>query len=264
MKRPSTGNRDRVEKRRQGSKSDKTRLTALEFLHHDQAFGAVNKPGGVLTQAPPGIDSIECRARTARATITGAQHPYIGVPHRLDRPASGVLLLGWSRSATKKLAEQFERRAVDKTYWCVVAGQVPGPAGQWSDWMRKIPDQAQSEIVPHDHPDAQWAALQYRVLGQSRGLSWLRIELETGRTHQIRLQCASRGFPILGDDLYGSAHPFGPQVTDTRARWIALHARRLSCQSPSNPGPPLVITAPLFHHWEAFYEAFADMRTLDV
>ncbi len=238
-------------------------MDSLEFLHSDDTFAALNKPGGVLTQAPPGIDSIEFRARRWRASQLGTPHPYVGLPHRLDRPASGVLVIGWTRNATKRVAEQFERRSVEKIYWCLVSGTVSEEVGQWTDWMRKIPDQAKSELVPADHPDAQLAVLQYRVLGRTQDQTWLGIVLETGRTHQIRVQCAARGHPILGDDLYGARHPFGPQTSDLRQRWIALHARQLTLQSPARPGSPLVITAPLSHHWEHWQREFAALPRND-
>lgn len=232
-------------------------------LDRRENWVAINKPGGVLTQAPPGIDSIELRVfrwREEQAGGSTASGPYVGVPHRLDRPVSGVILLGLSRNMTRKLAELFQRREVTKHYWAVVEGEVAGEAGTWSDFMRKIPDEARSEVVPADHPEAQLAVLNYRVLGRSSGRTWLRIELETGRTHQIRLQCSSRGYPIWGDELYGARTPFGPQTADLRERWIGLHARRLSFREPGGQaGAMVTLVAPLFTPWEACAELFPQM-----
>jgi 23S rRNA-/tRNA-specific pseudouridylate synthase len=170
------------------------------------------------------------------------------------------MLLGLSRNMTRRLAELFQRREVSKYYWAVVEGVVPDDAGSWSDFMRKIPDEARSEIVPAEHPDAQVAILNYRVLGRAAGLSWLRIDLETGRTHQIRLQCASRGWPILGDELYGAVRAFGPQTADLRERWIGLHARRLSFREPGAGGGKLVsVVAPLYECWRELTGVFPQM-----
>jgi 23S rRNA pseudouridine1911/1915/1917 synthase len=268
-------------------------LLALEELRTDDLLCcrgnwlAINKPGGVLTQAPPGIDSIELRAyrwrekqvrraelgvqdaampyiRRAEPELQDAVVPYIGVPHRLDRPVSGVMLLGLSRNLTRKLSELFQRREVSKHYWAVVEGAVDSEAGTWSDFMRKIPDQARSEIVSAEHPEAQLAVLNYRVLGRAAGLTWLRVELETGRTHQIRLQCSARGHPVIGDELYGSQSAFGPSTTDLRERWIGLHARRLSFRDPGGSGNErLDLVAPLYTPWAAIVVHFPQMLELN-
>jgi 23S rRNA-/tRNA-specific pseudouridylate synthase len=228
---------------------------------------AVNKPAGVLTQAPPGIDSVELRVyrwRQSQLDCFANDACYVGVPHRLDRPVSGVMLLGLSRNMTRKLAELFQRREVTKHYWAVVEGEFAGDAGTWSDFMRKIPDEARSEIVAAEHPDAQLAVLNYQVLGRAAGLTWLRIELETGRTHQIRLQCSARGYPIIGDELYGARMAFGPQTQDTRERWIGLHARRLSFREPGGQaGQVCTLVAPLYVPWEKLADAFPNMLELE-
>ena len=122
---------------------------------------------------------------------------------------------------------------------------MPDDEGVWEDFMRKIPDQPQAEIVPPDHPDARLARLSYRVIARSRGLTRLAITLETGRMHQIRLQAASRGWPIWGDYQYGAQLPYGPPEEDPRRRWIALHARRLAFQHPMTREPVEVIAPPL-------------------
>ena len=148
------------------------------------------------------------------------------------------------------LSRQFERRRVRKTYWAVVEGQIAETQGRWTDHVRKIPHEAQAEIVASDHPDAEEALLDYRVLGECKAGTWLEIELGTGRYHQIRIQAAARGLPILGDGLYGSQRSFGPQYEDQRLRAIALHARRLGFFHPVTK-EPAVVTADLPHAWAA-------------
>lgn len=207
-------------------------LFDVTLLWQHESCCVINKPGGVLTQAPPGIDSLEFRLRQFRGKQTQGQQDYVGVPHRLDRPVSGAMVFGWNRNTTRKIAAQFEQRRVVKKYWAVVEGKLAEPSGTWQDVMRKVPDEARSEIVSDDHPDGQTARLHFRVMGQAAEQTWIEIELETGRTHQIRLQASSRGCPILGDSLYGSRQVFGPQVIDERARWIALHSRYLEFELP--------------------------------
>jgi 23S rRNA pseudouridine1911/1915/1917 synthase len=105
-------------------------------------------------------------------------------------------------------------------------------------------------VAEADDPDAQVAVLSYRVLGTFPWGDWLRIELQTGRTHQIRVQAAARGHPVLGDFHYGASVPFGPQHEDERLRAIALHARSLSFRHPDTR-EPLSVTAPVSADWLA-------------
>ena len=228
----------------------------LRVLHDDGLCLVVDKPGGLLTQAPPDIDSVELRLKEwFRDQNPDAKQIYCGVPHRLDRPATGAMLFSRNATGTKHLGEQFRNRSVTKLYWTIVGGEVSEPAGSWTDYMRKVPGQPRSEIVASDHPDAQLAMLRYRCLASSSLGSLLEIQLETGRTHQIRLQASSRCLPILGDELYGSTHSFGPPSFDKRARWIALHARQLNFDHPTLRRR-FRIVAPLFAHWAPFLEQF--------
>src|SRR5205085_4693999 len=100
------------------------------------------------------------------------------------------------------------------------------------------------EIITEEHPDTQRAVLNYRTISSTSQGSLLEIELQTGRMHQIRIQCASRGHPILGDILYGSRFPFGPQCEDHRLRSIALHARQLSIIRLGCDEPETFIASP--------------------
>ena len=193
----------------------------------------VVKPGGLATQAPPGIDSLEARVKEFLRIRDGKTGKvYLGIPHRLDRPVSGVMVLARHVRAARRLAEQFEARTVIKKYWAVVEGVVSPETGTWTDRLRKIPDAAQVEVVSPEHREGRLAILYYRVLASDGRTSWLEIDLETGRTHQIRVQAASRSHPIVGDAQYGGVLPFGPVTDDVRRRWIALHARRLEFRHP--------------------------------
>ena len=228
------------------------KLPPPEILLEHGACIILNKPGGVLTQAPPGIDSIETRLK--QYLKTRDEKPgkvYVGVPHRLDRPVSGVMVMVKNVRAAQRLSAQFRNRTVGKTYWAVVEGAIIPPDGTWRDWMRKIPGEARSEMVTASHPDAQEAVLHYRTQAVVNGRSWIEIQLETGRTHQIRLQTSDHGHPILGDELYGSETEFGPQTFDTRKRWIALHARSLNFDHPIIKNERVSESAPLPSYWES-------------
>lgn len=209
----------------------------------------VNKPGGLLTQSPPGIDSLEDRVRAfekARAETQG--NIYLGVPHRLDRPASGAIAFTRNVRATRRLADQFAARVVEKTYWALLEGKLEKAQGSLTDYMRKIPGEARSELVDAGHEDARLAILHYLVVAQWENTTWVQIRLETGRTHQIRLQMSSIGCPIQGDSLYGAQSFFGPTAADVRDRWIALHARQLSFLHPKTQ-ERVTVVAPLPDAW---------------
>lgn len=238
----------------------KSTLPHPEVIYEQGAVIVMNKPGGLLTQGPPGIDSLELR--TKKWLIERENKPgkaYLGVPHRLDRPVSGAIVVVKNVRAAKRISEQFRERTVRKIYWAVVAGSIDSPAGTWTDWMRKIPDEAKSEIVDEDHVDAKKAILNYRVLNSTNGLSLIEIQLETGRTHQIRLQCSSRGVPIVGDAMYGSTLNFGPDTNDLRKRWIALHARELAFEHPME-NEPVSCTAVFPEHWDVFDEFANELK----
>jgi 23S rRNA pseudouridine1911/1915/1917 synthase len=221
----------------------------FQILFEEGPCLAVCKPPGLPTQAPPGIDSLEVRIR---AFLKNRDHPpcevYLGIPHRLDRPASGAMVFATRRRAAHKLSKQFENRSVKKLYWACVEGRVDPPAGTWQDFVRKVYGKPLAEVVPPDHPEAKSAVLHYRTLASADWGSWLEIQLETGRTHQIRIQAASRGHPILGDSLYGAKTLFGPQYDDERLLAIALHSRILEFEHTKSK-ERILVTAPTPAFW---------------
>jgi RluA family pseudouridine synthase len=212
----------------------------------------VNKPAGLLTQAPLGIDSLEVRVKRFikhREEKTG--EIYLGVPHRLDRPVSGCIAFARHVRAARKISEQFEGRTVKKTYWALVGGQLAEPGGTWTDFLKKIDGEPRTIVVDERDPEGKIAILHYRMIETLPQGTLLEIELETGRTHQIRVQCASRGMPLLGDALYGSTVSFGPWREDERERLISLHARSLSLKHPMTR-EPIHVVAPLPPLWHDY------------
>jgi len=249
----------------------------LPILYEDPDFLVINKPAGLLTQAALGIDSLEVRVKRLLQERRGADIPvcqptvgsseiYLGLPHRLDRPVSGAILFAKSVAAARRMSKQFEWRRVEKTYWALVEGDVTPDEGTWSDQLKKIEGEPRTVVANLGDPEGRNAILHYRVilrlpeiplpLGEGGGCrppgedraTLLEITLETGRTHQIRVQSASRGHPLLGDELYGSRQPFGPSSDDERQRLIALHARALRFwQHPLRQY--ITVKAPLPDYW---------------
>jgi 23S rRNA pseudouridine1911/1915/1917 synthase len=228
----------------------------FHILLEDNHCLAVVKPAGLLTQGvPAGIPTLEVMVKAyLKDKYQKPGNVYLGIPHRLDRPVSGVVLFARNSKAAGRLAEQFQTRQVKKVYWALVEGIVEPAEGVWEDWLRKLPEEARSEIVPPETPEARQARSRFRRLDMGPDWSLLEIEPETGRMHQLRLQCSSRGWPILGDVLYGSTRPFGPSAELPRDRIIALHARSLTFLHPLRY-EPITLTAPLPEYWPASLQA---------
>lgn len=228
----------------------------FEIIYEQGPVLGVVKPGGIATQAPAPFESLETRLKDflrEREGKTG--NLYLAIPHRLDRPVSGAMVFARHVRAARKISTQFEERRVRKVYWALVAGEVAPPRGTWRDHLRKVYGRPQAEVVPAEHPEAREAVLHYETLGMGRTpdgqvVTWLGVELETGRTHQVRIQAASRGLPILGDTLYGSTISFGPSVSEDRERAIALHARSLALAHPMTR-EPIELVAPPPVYWNA-------------
>jgi 23S rRNA pseudouridine1911/1915/1917 synthase len=242
-------------------------VDAVHVIREMSGVVAVWKPAGLATQAPPGIPSAESWLR--RQLHGESSRGYVGVPHRLDRGVSGVVLFAATPRAARKLSRQFERREIHKTYLAIVAcGDVDGEtiermsveAVTWRDMVEKIAEEARARIVPADEPGGREAVTLARLrcrLSPDRLL--LELSPVTGRMHQLRLQAAARGLPIVGDDLYGVADeawarplPSGTVLAssadDPRTRPIALHACRITYADPDT-GAEVTIEAELPGYW---------------
>lgn len=242
------------------TRPDQTERPFLDVLCEDGPVIAVNKPSGIITQgAPHGVDSLVALVKQYLKTkYEKPGNVYLGVPHRLDRPVSGVVLFSRNSKCAARLSDQFARRQVKKVYLAVLERPPTPRAGALEDWLYRIPDQSRVEISTEDHPDAKRARLTYRTLATANGKALVEVALETGRMHQIRIQFGSRGCPILGDDQYGARHhlPGGP-VGNARIKPIALHARQLTILHPIRYDE-LTITAPVPKYWEPLGLALDD------
>ena len=121
----------------------------LDILYDSGPCLVVNKPAGLLTQAPAGIDSLEVRVKAFyREREQKEGNIYLGVPHRLDRPVSGAIVFARHVRAAQRLSTQFENRTVTKVYWALVEGDVQPDEGTWTDYLHKRHGMAQAIVVP--------------------------------------------------------------------------------------------------------------------
>ncbi|MFO0890262.1 MAG: RluA family pseudouridine synthase [Isosphaeraceae bacterium] len=217
------------------------------ILYEDEHCLAVVKRAGQFVQgdwAPPGEQTLEQEVRQHLRPDDPAG-VYLGIVHRLDRPVSGVLLWAKTEKSARRLSQQFERRQAEKEYWAIAEARVeiPEAQGRWEDWLTRPGKDGVVCAVEARSKGSRPAWTRYS-LGDAQGLPagcvWLRLFPETGRTHQLRIQSACRGWPILGDADYGARLAFGPG--------IALHARRLRVRHPIRQ-TPLELTAALPDSW---------------
>lgn len=221
----------------------------IPVLFEDHHFIAVNKPAPLLTQAPPGIPSLEAMVKQyIKEKFNKPAGVYLGIPHRLDRAVSGVVLFARNTKAAARVAKQFQEHTVQKVYWALVEGTLAEESGEWRDHLRKITSEARVEICNPQTEGAREAITHFCVLQRLENRTLLELRPRTGRTHQLRIQSATRGHPIIGDTLYGSTHVFGPLAEHSRDRLIALHARSLSLVHPFRQ-VEMKIDAPLSPVW---------------
>lgn len=225
-------------------------LDPAAVLFEDYHLLVVNKPAPLLTQAPPFIPSLEAMAKAyIKAKHGKPAGVYLGIPHRLDRPVSGVVCFARNTKAAQRVHAQFQARTVGKAYWAAVDGTVAPDSGVWEDWVRKIADEARTVRAEPGEPGAKRATLEYRVRQPlPAGGTLLELTPLTGRMHQLRVQAAWRGHPVVGDAAYGSTRAFGPPAELPRERVIALHARRLELDHPTTK-QRLTFEAPLPAYW---------------
>ncbi len=221
----------------------------VSVLFEDHHLLVVNKPAPLLTQAPPGLPSLEAAAKAyLKAKYAKPAGVYLGIPHRLDRPVSGVVCFARNTKAAQRVHAQFADHRVRKVYWALAEGEVSPDAGVWEDWVRKLPEESRVERAAGGEPGAKLAMLEYRVLQRVEGGTLVELAPLTGRMHQLRVQAAWRGHPVFGDAAYGGTRAFGPPAEQPRDRVIGLHARSLTLTHPFTK-QELTFVAPVPDYW---------------
>jgi len=178
----------------------------LEILHEDNHILIVNKPAGVLTQGDDtGDESIVDLAKEyIRKKYNKPGNIYIGLPHRLDRPTSGVVVLAKTSKALERLNKMFSENEIKKTYLAVVDKRPEPIKGTLVHYLLKDNETNKSKAFNKPVGKAKKASLSYELIGTSSNYSLLQIQLHTGRHHQIRAQLAKIGVHIKGDLKYGA------------------------------------------------------------
>ncbi len=211
------------------------------ILYRDDDIIVIDKPAGLAVQGGTGTTRhLDGLLDTLRDDAPDRPR----LVHRLDKDTSGVLVLARSAAAAAHMAALFRGKTVRKVYWAATVGTPDPRKGKIDLKLAKLAG-PRGERVAEDEEDGDRALTFYRTVSHAGDqFAWLALEPVTGRTHQLRVHCASLGTPILGDGKYGgaAAHPAGvPQP-----RMMHLHARAIML--PQAKGDPLIITAPLPAH----------------
>lgn len=182
----------------------------LNVVYEDNHLLIVQKPPNMLTQGDATGDP--CLADEAKAYLKEKYHKpgdvYLGLVHRLDRPVGGLVALARTSKAASRLSDQLRTHAMRREYLAVVHGADIAAIGTLTDFL--LDENGTVRCVPHGTDGAKEAVLRWETLGARDGQALLHIQLDTGRKHQIRVQLANLGHPIVQDMRYGDDRPGEP------------------------------------------------------
>ena len=218
------------------------------ILYEDNHLLIINKLNNEIVQRDnSGDDSI---LETYKAYIKQKYNKpgdvYLGLPHRLDRPVSGVVILAKTSKALTRLTKMFKEKEIEKIYHAIVKDAPSNEAGQISSYIKKNTKQNKSYTYPNEVKDSKLAVLNYKIIAKSDSFYLLEIDLQTGRHHQIRAQLSEIGCTIKGDVKYGYKRP-------NFDKGISLHARKVSFVHPvKNEKMTVIADYPIENTWKYF------------
>jgi tRNA pseudouridine32 synthase / 23S rRNA pseudouridine746 synthase len=199
------------------------------LLYRDGLMLVIDKPAGLAVhRGPKGGESLEDHFDVLRFGLPRMP----SLAHRLDKDTSGCLVLGRHRKALALLGKLFKQGKIGKTYWAIVEGGPAEDEGRIDIALGKLDEDRGWWMKPD--PNGMPSSTTWKVIGRAPGLTWLALEPLTGRTHQLRVHCAEMGWPVLGDNIYGSAPRSGGAP-------LHLHAREIVV--PISKNKPAVVTA---------------------
>ena len=203
------------------------RLVKQNLIFEDNHLLVFNKQPGILVQGDKtgDIPLLDILKNYVKKTKNKKGNVYLGLVHRLDRTSSGVMVFAKTSKALSRLNKQFKNREVLKTYWALVEGVDIPKEEKLINWVKKNQIKNKSFVSNKELKGSKKAVLNYIMIKRLKNYSFIQIELETGRHHQIRCQISHRGFPIKGDLKYGSKR-------SNKNSCIYLHSRQLTLFHP--------------------------------
>ncbi len=197
------------------------------ILYEDNHLIVVNKKVGELVQGDETGDRTlaDDVKEYLKVTYNKPGNVYLGLVHRLDRPVGGIMIFAKTSKAAGRLSEQVRNKTLQKVYIAVVDGKIENKTGVLEDYLYKDERNNMSKVVDKNKKNAKLAKLDYELVkyNEVKDLSLIKVNLHTGRHHQIRVQLANFGHSIFGDQKYG---------TREKGKQIALWAYLLTIKHP--------------------------------
>lgn len=211
----------------------------IKILHEDNHLLIVEKPVNIPVQEDRSRDEdlLTILKADIKKRYNKPGNVYLSIVHRLDRPVGGAIVFAKTSKAASRLSDQLRRRAIGRTYLAVVRGQVKQSKGRLTDYLLKDERINKVSLVSKGTKGAKKAILDYEILGKKQDLSLVKVRLQTGRPHQIRVQLQALGHPLYGDQKYG-------QKVNKVGEQIALWAYELSLVHPTTKEEVLVHSKP--------------------
>ncbi len=220
----------------------------IEIIYEDNHLLVVKKPANMLTQADSSGDPdlLSLLKQDVKERYGKPGKVFLGMVHRLDRPAGGTMVFARTSKAASRLSDMIRRRVFEKTYLAVVYGMPEKIEGKLEHFLRKDTENNMVRVVKNDSTGSKKAVLKYRVKENSDGLSLVETRLITGRPHQIRVQFSHTGNPVYGDMKYGPKQK-------GRSTDIALWSKSISFKHPTRDENLIFETIPpAVYPWSLF------------
>ncbi|MDR1403638.1 MAG: RluA family pseudouridine synthase [Tannerellaceae bacterium] len=199
----------------------------MDIIYEDNHLIAVNKKCGEIVQGDKtgDITLADELKEWLKKKYRKPGNVFVGIPHRLDRPVSGIVLFAKTGKALSRLNDMFRLGEIKKTYWAIVKNRPPKDEDELVHWLDRNERQNKSYAYENERPNTKKAILHYKLIAHSDHYYLLEVDLQTGRHHQIRSQLSKTGCPVKGDLKYGAnrSNPDGG---------ISLHARHVLFTHP--------------------------------
>ena len=204
------------------------KITNLEIIFEDDDILVVEKPAGLLSVATNKMESDTLHSRCLDYIRTKHHSNWCYIVHRLDRETSGIMIFALSKQNKEYLQEQFAERSIYRTYFALVEGKLPRKHGTEIEWLLEDKNLRVKKVKPNTKSSKE-AITHWEVVKENQSTSLVRVAIDTGRRHQIRMAMKSLGSPVVGDDLHGAK-------TDPMGR-VCLHASSLEFLHPQTDEP---------------------------
>lgn len=230
----------------------------IDVIYEDDYIIVINKPSGMVVHPAPGnytgtlVNALLYHCRDTLSGIGGVMRP--GIVHRIDKDTSGLLVVAKCDEAHAALSEELKYHGIEREYRALVMGGFKEDCGTVDLPVGRHPvDRKKMAVIRDGSGSAREAVTHYEVIERFGGVSYLKLRLETGRTHQIRVHMSYKGHPLLGDEVYSKSKTAFEARHPSLFDGQALHAKRLTLTHPKS-GERMTFECPLPQNFEKALE----------